>query len=190
MKKRMLIFFVGAFVVIQASASAITVQIPLPSLVGDILAYPNGRTQAFDFGMSFESIQDVRLETTGVLTPGVDWDPFDHSNGKLIVWDVQIEVCMEPPQGLWFLFVGPYDGSYTDNQLFQQMGGATWDFLLDGKAEITAQLAGYYPYQPVTMPTASISTAYLVVEGTPVPEPASVVMLIAGAWFLRKRAGG
>ena len=185
MRKKTLVLFVAVSVLIQTSALAITVPIPLPSIVGDILGYPNGRTQAFDLGMSFQSIQDVRLETTGVLTPGVAWDP---TNGNLFVWDVQIEVCMEPPQGLWSLFVGPYDGSYTDNQSFRQWSGATWDFLLDGKAEITAQLStGYGFFQPVTRPTASISTAYLIVEGTPVPEPCTLMLLGLGAVILRKK---
>jgi hypothetical protein len=187
MRKRTLVLFVAVSVLIQTSALAITVQIPLPSLVGDILGYPNGRTQAFDLGMSFQSIQDVRLETTGIFTPGVDRDPFDPFSGKLIVWNVQIEVCMEPPQGLWTVYVGGYDGSYTDNQSFQQRSGATWDFLLDGKAEIIAQLTGYYPPQPVTLPTASISTAYLIVEGTPVPEPCTLMLLGLGAVILRKK---
>lgn len=169
-------------------ASGGTFEAALPGLVG---SYGTGRTAAFNFGVSFVEIDDVGIRMAGTITPGIG-----HGDGVLrsaddwFSWPSQIGVVMDPPgSGLWYAYIGPYNGAFEIEKPFESFLNPTWEFLLDGRGEVEAYLApliilGGVMVQP---PRASISEASLIVHGE-VPEPTSLVLLALGA--LRLLIGG
>ncbi len=153
-----------AFTASPGAAETFTVE--LPGLVG---AYQGGGFNwpyQFDLGVSFTSIDEVRIGWTGTITPGTA-----HGDGVEIPWDEWFEwdgqffALLDPPgSGRWTAAVG--DSSFSTEQPFSSYG-ATWDFLLDGAGEIDVNLesAILFGGVGVTPPSGELSTAYLVIEG-------------------------
>ena len=81
---------------------------------------------------------------------------------------------MDAGSGYWSVSFGPYDGPFSVDKTLQSHLGATWNFLLDGQAQISAYIAPVIILGGVMLmePTATITEAYLTVEGVQVlPRP-------------------
>ena len=155
--------FVGVF---SATAAGRTVSIDLPGLIGPI-PYPGGKTEAFDFGRSFEAIADVRFRCSGTITPGLGCgDGVERPVFPYFDWPAQIEAYMDSDPGFWTVFIGPYDGSFTEEESFKKHFGANWDLLLDGQGELRLNLAHAIMIggHRLEAASASITEAELIVE--------------------------
>ncbi len=117
---------------ITGAASATTVTIELPELVGELEPYPNHPTATFDFGTSFLSIDEVSIRMSGTFTPGVV-----HSLITGESWDATPEILLYIQRGVG-TFLHPLESPFDVEQIFELDLGATWDFLLDGKGEVSA----------------------------------------------------
>lgn len=159
-------------------ADAATITIELPDLVGELHQYPNGSVAVFDFGTSFLQIDEVRIQLTGTFTPGLA-----HGDGVEIPANQWLEV---PPEilagmdsGLGFSLatLSPSESPFHIEEPFALFAGATWDFLLDGRGELLAELNYGFGsgWVVVTPPSVELTEAYLTVQGT-VPEPSSLLL--------------
>jgi hypothetical protein len=176
--------------VMSAASSGDTFAVPLPELTGPY--YPWGSaTASFDFGTSFQSIEEVRIHWAGTLTPGLGHgDGIEMPEDVWFSWPTEIGAVMNPPDpSLWHAYAGPYDGPFEIEQPFEPFPGSTWDFLLDGQGDVTVFLDPMIVIGGVmvTPPTGEITDAYLVVEGI-VPEPAMSWLLPLLALGLPRRA--
>ncbi len=154
----------------QAMGDTQTFTIPLPGLIGSL----GSRTTTFDFQMNFVSIQRLSIQCSGTTTPG--WgcgDGVERPVFPYFDWPAQVTIYMDPGPGSWIVSIGPYDGSFSVEQSFQSLGPATWEFLLDGQAEITAYISPLIVIGGVMLvePTATITEAYLTVEDVQVFSP-------------------
>lgn len=176
------------FLVVNAISCANVYQISLPGLAGPVGSYPNWTNTTFNFGTMFQSIQDVRFKCYGTMTPGIGCgDGTERPVLPYFEFSGEIEIFMDPdllPGTLWYLFVHPNEIQSGAEQSFKHIGSTTWDFLLDGQAEITTNMIGA-PFGIGTVvvepATAIITEAYLIIEGSPVPEPATILMLAIGS---------
>lgn len=135
-----------------------------------------------DLGVQFTQIHEVRFQAQGdiyaVDAPGLFECTLiaapakgQHSYGPEIP-------PSSPPVSV------PFDCDAT----FIASNGATWDFLLDGKAVGYVRLitsATYPPEFPPENITGNINSASLLIDATPVPEPTSLLLFGLGALFLR-----
>lgn len=147
---------------------ASTVTVALPGLEGPI-PYPNGKTESFDSGMNFKNINEVRLYCNGTIIPGVGCgDGVELPVYPYFDWPTQISFFMDTDPGCWAIFIGPYNGTFSEEKSFKGYGGATWDFLLDGQADISVNLAPLIVIGGVMLvpPQGSISEASMTIEGT------------------------
>lgn len=169
-----IILAVILILLITGNVSATLFTVELPELVGELQPYPNGSTASFDFGTSFLQIDEVYIRMKGTVTP------FSYP---------EISVYMDPGVGSCFTFLHPLESPFDVEETFTLRYGATWDFLLDGKGEVTADLC--WPITPLeqvleTSPTVEISEAYLTIEGV-IPEPSTFCFLLVGSFWLGRK---
>jgi len=166
----------------SGAASATIFTIELPELVGELHPYPNHPTAPFDFGTSFLSIDEVRIELSGMFTPRVVRSSI---TGELLELTPEIELYMQ--RGV-AIHLYPLESPFDVEGTFVLRYGATWDFLLDGTGEVAAYLLWGVSVGDVTITPGSveISQAYLTIEGV-IPEPASILLLVLGIAGVRVR---
>jgi hypothetical protein len=140
----------------------------LPGIAGSI-PYPGGKTESFDTGVNFKNINEVRLYCSGTITPGLGCgDGAERPVYPYFDWPSQIEFFMDTDPGYWSIWIDPYDGPFSEEKPFEGHFGATWDFLLDGQAEISVNLVPIIIIGGVMLepPEGNITEASLTIEGT------------------------
>ncbi len=153
---------------LTASAGAgATYTVGSPNLEGSYQDGGGSRTAYFDFGVSFISIDEVRIGWTGTITPGEGHgDGVEMPDDEWFEWPARFYAVMNPPgPGTWTAFA--QGSSFSTEEPFSAQGGATWDFLLDGAGEFDVNLEAAIVIGGVmvTPPSGQISNAYLVIEG-------------------------
>jgi len=174
---------------ITRAASATIVTIELPELVGELEPYPNNPTAEFDFGTSFLSIDEARIHVIGTASAGLAYgDGIFNPGDQLFEYLPLIEFFMYPDSGSCYTHTDSLDGLFDIEIPFALKHGATWDFMLDGQGQITANpVPDDLLLGPIVEPASvEIFEAYLVVEGT-IPEPATLFLLAFGAVMMRKK---
>jgi len=167
----------------------------LPLANGDIVelplsaagVYTSGSlwTTDFDFGITFTSISNVYIDWSGEITAGQAVR--DSNPTELFPLDVGIKSYLEPPINAGTTVWGgqetyPTPESFDVLSEFQLSGAGSWSGLLDGQGTIWVyymeliMVAGHY----VQHGSITIDNASLVIDGTPVPEPVSVLFLAVG----------
>jgi hypothetical protein len=167
---------------ITGAASATIFTIELPELVGELESYPNNPTVAFDFETPFLSIEEARIHLIGTASEGLAYgDGIFNPSDKLFNYLPFIEIFMYPDTGSCYTHTYSLDGLFDIDIPFALKYGATWDFLLDGQGQITANRArdNILLGPDVEPASVEIFEAHLVVEGT-IPEPCSLVLLGSG----------
>ena len=151
------------------SAFGATITVPLPGLAGP-LPFPGSKNQTFDAAMTFESIANVRVFCAGTIIPGLGCgDGVERPVYPFFEWPCQIQMFMDADLGFWAAWFGPYNGPFSQEKLFVGFFDATWDFLLNGTAQISAYLAPLYIIggKMLQAPSGTITQAYLIIEGVP-----------------------
>ena len=147
--------------------AATTFTAGLPSLEGPYEGGGGSRTANFDFGVSFISIDEVRIGWTGTIILGEGHgDGVEMPANEWFEWPGRFYAVMNPPgPGTWP--ASAQGSSFSTEEPFSAQGGATWDFLLDGAGEIDVNLEPEIVIGGVmvTPPSGQISNAYLVIEG-------------------------
>lgn len=141
----------------------------------------------FDLGVTFTEISNVYMDWSGEITADLVIDSSPGSDPFPI--DAGICAYLGPnpwPRGAWI-----YGGAetYPEPELFDYRsefalpGATTWSDLLDGQGRIRIYLTGLFGPPGVSwleFGYADLHSATLVVEGTIVPEPATILLLVAG----------
>jgi len=137
----------------------------------------------FDLGVAFTEISNVYIDWSGEITGGLATDPMIPGPQPFPI-DVGLHASLG--SNPWPRFTDVYGGEATypepegfDFQSeFGLPGATTWSDLLDGQGTISighVVLGGpYLTY--VEFGFVGLSSAILVVEGTPVPEPATILL--------------
>ena len=184
------IFFVVVAIFTSTYVLGQTITVPLPGLTGPVGSHPNWTTTSFDAGVYFSQIQEVRFQCSGTMTQGIAQEGGLLGPPITFAFDGAIEIFMDPGPGLWFLLVSPDHIANNTELIFDGAGSPSWDFLLDGNAQITANMIGdTFGIDVVTIvpATAEITDALLIIEGTVIPEPASILLFTAGVFLIRKK---
>jgi hypothetical protein len=175
------------FVTFLFSCAAIssTVAIPLPDAVGSIST--SGKTIAFNAGTNFRSISQVNLHCRGIICYGLGCgDGVERPVLPYFSWPAIIQTYMDPPgAGMWLASFGAGEGAFNQEKTFSGTLGVTWDFLLDGQADIRIYLNPSYVIGGVMLqsPSGTISEAHISILGTilDIIAPASGQYLYSGS---------
>lgn len=191
MKKSILVMVVIILSVGNVALADI-ITAPLPELVGSVVQYSDMSGVDVDLGVTFSAIQSVRIQLSGTITPGLGCGD-GVERPVLPYFDVPgvIEIFFDhPAAGSCITSAGPFDGSFSVDQVFDCTYDASWDILLDGQQELFAHITSNLIViggQILDFPTADISQATLIVEGEVVPEPCSLVLLSLGGLMLHRK---
>lgn len=191
------IIFLLALTLVPNTAIGLSFSAPLTALVGVVdFSTSNGKNVSFDFGQRFSAIQSVSIEIEAqvfarefnVCGTTFNPQPCVHTvqlRGFLAIMD---ENSPEPgfvwSDGLSFGEFDALEGSGVDVAHFNNpLVG--WDFLLSGSGSLTLfwNRALGNPdrfIQNVIEPSGEIFGARLIVEGTPIPEPSTTLLLATG----------
>jgi hypothetical protein len=173
---------------LAAGASGEFIELPL-NCAGTYDFNTPAWTSDFDLGVTFSEISHVYIDWSGEITAGLAIRYTDTCNP--FPRDVGIKAGFYPPLRTAEVWGG--EGTYPVPEPFDvlsQIGGTNWSDLLDGKANIEVEydeiimLYGEY----IEHGSVVLDEATLIVEGTVVPEPATLTLLGLGGIFLKKTA--
>ena len=160
----------------------------LPDLVG---SYPFGgrKLASFDLGqpMPFE-IGSMSLLIAGTYSSGVALiDGTEATRDNDFDAGFASEIDGGGLMDVWWTHFEPLTASFEGELVYEQIGNASWDFLLDGQADIPLVFGTTMSGLTVILqePFAEITNATLVI--TPIPEPATLLLFGLGAVLLRRR---
>ena len=180
----------GLVSAVPASVLAATFALPIPELVG---GFQEPTVANVTFPIQFESISDVRLTITAQGIPEVfercssstDCTQFDHGPSLIARFD------RDGALPIRLIFGASEDFSQMPTTLSFSISDRdnSWNFLLDGSARLEVFFNGvsFLPSDPVRLvqaPVLEIVDAQLTVTGTPVPEPGTAIILLAGLVML------
>ena len=152
-------------VLLSAVAQASSVNVPLPGAVGSV-----PKTVSFNAGTSFKHIDEVRLRCNGSITYGLGCgDGVERPVFPYFAWPAKVEADMDPPgTGIWVAEFGSGEGPFNQEKAFEDIIPTTWDFLLDGQADLYIYKSSVVVIGGImlTPPSASISQATLIIKGT------------------------
>jgi hypothetical protein len=138
-----------------------------------------------DLGVQFTQINEVRIQAQGSITavdaPGFLYFSLPAAVDKIWYLSGPVIYPSSPPVSVPFSMDTP----------FLSGNGATWDFLLDGTADGYVVLVTGMPYAdegPIPNITGYIDSAFLLIDAVPVPEPATISVILFSLPFLRKFA--
>jgi hypothetical protein len=183
MSKKVAITTVVILMKITGAGLAVTVTVELPEFVGELQPYPNQPTASFDLGTSFLQIDEVYIQIKGTFAPGVARSMITGESWELTP---ELNLVMDPGVGSCYVFVHPLESPFDVEGTLKLKYGATWDFLLDSKNQVSIYLdwGGVIPEISIIAGSVQISSAYITVEGT-VPEPATILFLAVGVVGVR-----
>jgi hypothetical protein len=144
-------------------------------------------TTDFDLGVTFSEISHVYVDWAGGITAGLAVRYTDPCN--LFPLEVGIRAAFSFP----FRYVAVWGGeeSYHSPELFDslfEIKSSTWSDLLDGQGTINIQFEELIMTNGRYIKDGSVmlNDATLVVEGTIVPEPTSLLLFALGGLFLKR----
>lgn len=179
----------------NCTAYAVIIELPLDS--AGVYGGPGASyfEEYFDLGVHFSEISTVSIVWSGSIKGSVITN--DLSNGEpevvdthCIAWLGDLDATAEVAAG---------QSTYPDPEQFEVTTkftlrvNHTWNNLLDGKGRLLIEENGYI-FLPwvggggyLEYGEISLENATLVFEGTVVPEPASLLLLLAGVPVMKKR---
>ena len=142
-------------------------------------------TSDFDLGITFLAISHVYMDCGGEITAGLATDP-TWPGPQPFPLDVGIIAYLERNPGARVVTVMGGMTTYPDPEVFdlrtefELFPLTTWSDLLDGRGTIAIGYSGLGgPYVSYVEPgVVTLNEARLLVEGTPVPEPSTSLLLI------------
>lgn len=179
MKRAILAIFLCVTAIESLKADIIT--LPLPELIGPVGRHPNWDIVSFDLGVTFSAIESVKIQFSGSISPGVGCGD-GVEQPVFPYFDVPgiIEVFMDhPATGSCITVIGPYDGSFSIEQLLECTYSANWNILLDGQEELISHITSNLIVIGgviLEYPTATLTEAILIVEGTVFIEPCDYIV--------------
>lgn len=190
MKNNLVLLLVFSMALVFGSSAAVKANIFVVPL--DVDGFYNGGDTVnfeFDLGTALTEVQSARFICSGSITAGLDYwgDPVSCRFEARLLTGVNYMFARSPYAGAseW-----PDPEPFSCDSVFNPAAGATWDFLLDGHTEGCVFLwgpEGPISYPPQSNSSGTITSASIIIEATPVPEPATLFFLGLGAAMLRKR---
>jgi hypothetical protein len=181
-------------------ALGMCLSVPLPDLTGEVDFLPStgGREASFDVGLGFSEIQTVWVVVEAQVFAkefdvcGTVFDPQSCVHeiqllGLFAIMDIEDSPSLITVFSDGLSFSDDFralEGSGVDVAPFNNTL-VGWDFLLDGQSSLTLFWNGALGnpdriFGNVIQPSGEIFNARLIIEGTPVPEPAASLMSADG----------
>ena len=170
MKNQIYPVFLLVLLSIGGVVQADIITVPLAEFVGPVGRYPDVNVIYVDSGVTFSEILSVKIQVSGTITPGLGCGD-GVERPVLPYYEVPgtIEMFMDYPEaGSCITNIGPFDGSFSDEQFFECSYDANWDILLDGQEDFIAHITSNLIVLGgiiLEYPTAEISEATLIIEG-------------------------
>ncbi|MHC4736148.1 MAG: PEP-CTERM sorting domain-containing protein [Planctomycetota bacterium] len=148
----------------------------------------------FDLGVTFTDISHVYIDWSGEIMAGLAVDPM-RPGPQPFPLDVGLLASLgrNPGSRITDVYGGeatyPEPEGFDSRSEFELSWSTTWSDLLDGQGTIAIDytvLGGPYVAY-VESGFVDLSSVTLVVEGTPVPEPATLFLVAFGAVMMRKK---
>lgn len=144
----------------------------------------------FDLGITFTEISNAYIDWSGTITAElIGADPPFPINGQFVARLYE----SDPHDYMGAAFVRAGVATYPDPEPFDLQSSFinwSWSMLLDGQGRIEIWFGGIARpeiWDTVEPPSGMLDSATLVFNGTPVPEPATVILFALGGLMLRRR---
>jgi hypothetical protein len=147
----------------------------------------------FDLGVAFTQISHVYMDWSGGITAGLAID-YDNPNEPFPL-DVGIGATLWSSPSWRHISIYDGEATYPSPEIFDRLsefvdGSMPWSELFDGQGTIAMgyeELVSGFEWEYVEHGSIALDSATLIVEGTIVPEPATILFLAAGIIGLRIR---
>jgi hypothetical protein len=172
------------------AAQAEIYEIPLP--LGEY-RYQEQRNFSFDLGTELSEVHSVAFRSAGTMVaplggsyPGPYTTPVQGAFIATLFTDGPLAASLQSPAAGAATYPEPEPFAGVDTS-----SRPTWPFLLDGKAEGHVLFAHGSPTSGASGGLGVLTTATLVIQGTPVPEPTSapLMLLLLHPLMSRRRRG-
>jgi hypothetical protein len=171
----------------SATVKADTFVIPL-----DVNGFYSGGQEVnfeLDLGTALTEVVSARFICQGSVTAGLDYwgAPLSDQFEARLLTGINYMYADGPlvGAGTW-----PDPEPFSCDSAFNPAFGATWDFLLDGHTAgcvLLNGVCGPISYPPQLNSCGTITSASIIIEAIPVPEPATILLLSLGGLALLRR---
>ena len=180
--------FVVSILTVQVARGEVF-EVPLP-VTGEYTVRQR-REFAFDLGVELAEVHSVAFRSQGTIVAPLDavgTPPYQPTDGLFIATLLDqplgtVTHAYAPPVGReTYPAPAPFSGS-------DDFGAVSWEFLLDGKAGGMVWFGHSFVRGTAVFGQGVLTSATLVVDATPVPEP-GILGIAVGAVVLRRRRAG
>ena len=174
---------------------ATIVEYPLNGLIGSYSSYDKQIINV-DLGVTFSDISNISIDWSGDITAELTFSQFPLPDGRTYVTPGSFLISLYKTSIVDDTFAQTFNDGGVDTYpypesfvLVQDFSDYGWTYFYDGVAKLEISFSGGSSFPesyPLEEASGNIDTAILIIYGTVIPEPSSLLIISIGALLIRK----